>query len=492
MFRFLAFASGVLCLSAHAFAASEEDRRNCATEHNVDAKIAACTSVIEDQATVATVRAMAYHDRAFAYESKGLQALAVADFDEALNIDANDVLALNGRGRANLARGQYDRAIADFTKQLTLVSGSDRLYNGRGMAYLHKGELAPALADFEHAIDINPTNALARNNRAAVLAKQGKPELAIAEYTEALRIAPDFVLCYTNRGRAYEQTGQFQEALADYKRALEQHKNTVEAQRAKAQAKQLFARLSSLIAEGKATPHAVVLSERRVALVVGNSAYRNVPVLSNPVNDAKDVAGALRAVGFSDVRELYDGDLASFSKALKDFGDVAATSDWAVIYYAGHGVEVGGTNYLVPVDAKLDQQSHVEDEAMPLSRLLSKVSQASKMQLVILDACRNNPFLAKMRSASKATRSISPGLASIEPESGVLVAFSARDGTTALDGAGLHSPYAQALVQYLAEPGLEIGLLFRKVHDAVYAKTAKQQEPFTYGELPAQQFYFKQ
>jgi uncharacterized caspase-like protein len=183
--------------------------------------------------------------------------------------------------------------------------------------------------------------------------------------------------------------------------------------------------------------------------------------------------------------------LATFGKALKDFGDLAAAADWAVIYYAGHGIEAGGVNYLIPVDAKLERQSHIEDEAMPLSRLLSKVSAASKMQLVIVDACRNNPFIGKMQGTGRSTRAISSGLASIEPESGVLVAYSARDGTTALDGAGPNSPFAEALVKYLTEPGLEIGLLFRKVRDAVYTATNKQQEPFTYGSLPAQPFYFK-
>jgi len=332
----------------------------------------------------------------------------------------------------------------------------------------------------------------ARHNHAVVLGKQGKPDLAIAEYTEALRIAPEYLLCYVNRGRAYEQTGQFQLALADYQHALEQQGRGTYDLRAKTQAKQRFTRLSALVAEGKATTRSVALSERRVALVVGNSAYRHVPPLANPVNDAKAVAGALRAAGFGKVRELYDGDLAGFTAALKDFGDLASVSDWAVIYYAGHGVEVGGSNFLIPVDAVLARQAHVEDEAMPLSRLLSKVSAASKMQLVILDACRNNPFVAKMHSTGRSTRSISPGLAPIEPESGVLVAYSARDGTTAVDGDGPNSPFAQALVQYLPEPGLEIGLLFRKVRDAVYERTSRRQEPFTYGSLPAQPFFFRQ
>jgi len=157
-------------------------------------------------------------------------------------------------------------------------------------------------------------------------------------------------------------------------------------------------------------------------------------------------------------------------KALKEFGDAATGADWAVIYFAGHGIE---------------------DETVPLSRVLGKVSGASKMQLVVLDACRNNPFVPKMRQAGRQTRSIGRGLASIEPESGVLIAYAARDGTTALDGDSANSPYAQALAKYLSEPGLEISLLFRKVRDDVYSRTGRQQEPYTYGSLPAQPFYFK-
>jgi len=493
MLRLMAFAAGVLYLSGQVLAATEEDRRGCASEHNADIRIGACTRVIEDKTTAPAVRTMAFRDRGVAYANKGLQELAIADFDEALKADAKDPAALSGRGKAYQARGQYDRAIADFSALVRLLPGSERAHNDRGLAYLHKGELGPALADFERAIAINTTYVGARNNRAVVLARQGKPDLAIAEYSEALRLDPEFVLAYTNRGRAYEQRGEFEQALADYKHALDRPgRKTTDDQRAKLQAKQRFTRLSALIAEGKATRKNVVLAEHRVALVVGNSAYQSVPALANPVNDAKAIAAALRKVGFSEVREVYDANLATFAKALKDFGDLAAATDWAVVYYAGHGMELGGVNYLIPIDAKLEQQSHVEDETMPLSRVLGKVSLASKMQLVILDACRNNPFVARMRSTSKSSRSIGSGLASIEPESGVLVAYSARDGTTALDGDGLNSPFAEALGQYLTEPGLEIGLLFRKVRDAVYTRTGKQQEPFTYGSLPAQPFFFKQ
>jgi tetratricopeptide (TPR) repeat protein len=492
MMRSVALVLGVLCLAAQGLAASEEDRRSCSADQNAEVRIGACSRLLEDKDTLPAVRTMAYRERGLAYAIKGLQELAVADFDAALHIDPEDVAALNGRGRANMARGQYDRAIADFNEQLRLVPRNDRAHNDRGLAHLRKGETGPALADFESAIAINPANGSARNNRGLILAKEGKFDLAIAEYTEVLRLDPEFLLVYGNRGRAYEESGQLEKAIADYKQAVErQGHRSNENQRAKATAKLRLTRLTALITQGKAAPGRLALQERRVALVIGNSAYQNVPALRNPNNDAKAIAVALRGVGFTEVRERYDVDLASFGTALKEFGDLAATADWAVIYYAGHGIEVGGVNYLIPVDAKLEQQSHVEDEAMPLSRLLSKSAVASKMQLVILDACRSNPFIPKMRNIGKSTRSIAPGLASIEPESGVLVAYAARDGTTAMDGDSSNSPYAVALAKYLTEPGLEIGLLFRKVRDEVYTKTGKQQEPFTYGSLPAQPFFFR-
>ena len=493
MRRSVALVFGLTLACGSALAASEQDRRDCAGSQNLDDRFAACTRVIEDQATPPPVRAIAYRNRGNAYASKALYDLAILDFDEALKIAPQDLPARFSRGRALNLRGQYDRAIVDLTELLRLNPQGERGYNERGLAYLRKGDLDQALADFDSALKINPHLPYARNNRALILARQGKLDLAVAEYNEALRLDPDYLMAYSNRGRAYEEMGQFEQALADYKTAADKQarpKNDDD-QRAKAAAKQRQARLAALIAEGKATPKAVASAERRVALVIGNSAYQHVPTLRNPANDAKSVAAALRSLGFIEVRELYDASLSDLGRTLKDFGDLAAGADWAIIYYAGHGIEMSGTNYLIPTDAKLEQQTHVEDEALPLSRLLSKVTPASKMQLVILDACRNNPFIAKMRMTGRAVRSLKQGLASIEPESGVLVAYAARDGTTALDGDSAHSPYAEALVRRMLEPGLEIGLLFRKVRDDVYAKTARQQEPYTYGSLPAQPFYFR-
>jgi uncharacterized caspase-like protein len=143
-----------------------------------------------------------------------------------------------------------------------------------------------------------------------------------------------------------------------------------------------------------------------------------------------------------------------------------------------------------PVDAKLTRAEHLVDEAVTLTRVLSKTADAHKLRMVILDACRSNPF--RMASPEGRSRSISRGLSPVEPARGVLVAYAARDGTTADDGDSGHSAFTQALLANLETPGLDIRIMFSKVRDDVLAHTNNAQEPFTYGSLPGQEFYFKQ
>jgi tetratricopeptide (TPR) repeat protein len=494
MLRAAVLLLGAMLLSAPAFAATETDRRDCSGESSPDRKIAACTHILEDAKSPSALRVTAYRSRGITYSKKGLYELATADFDEALKLDPRDALSMGSRGYAYAQRGQYDRAIADLGEALRLNPKSDRAYNERGRVYLRKNELEAAFNDFDAAVRINPKSVHALNNRALVLARRGRFDEAIDGFTEALKVDPRYLLAYTNRARSYEEKGELELALADLKKAAEgvPRPNMEEDQRAKATGAKEAPRLTLAIAQGKVVGSKAP-SERRVALVVGNSAYAHATPLRNPASDAKLLAASLRQAGFTEVREVFDADLSTLGKALKDFGDLAVGSDWAVIYFAGHGIEVGGTNYLIPVDARLEQQAHVEDEAMPLSRVMSKVIGASKLQLVILDACRNNPFVPRMRGTGRQSRSIGSGLTAIEPESGVLVAYAARDGTTALDGetTSANSPYADALARYMGEQGLEISLLFRKVRDDVLIKTGKQQEPYTYGSLPAQPFYFR-
>jgi uncharacterized caspase-like protein len=228
-----------------------------------------------------------------------------------------------------------------------------------------------------------------------------------------------------------------------------------------------------------------------VALVIGNGRYTAVGALPNPTRDAAAIGRVLKSVGFKTVQVENDLDRDAMIKALRRFEAEAEKADWAVVYYAGHGIEVGGVNYLVPVDARLKTDKDVQDEAVPLDRVLSSVDSTRKLRLVILDACRDNPFASQMKRTI-ARRAVSRGLAPVEPEGSTLVAYAAKGGEVALDGeGGENSPYVSALVKHLATPGLEVNFLFRRVRDEVLTSTHKKQNPHVYGTLASEEFYFR-
>lgn len=226
---------------------------------------------------------------------------------------------------------------------------------------------------------------------------------------------------------------------------------------------------------------------QKVALVIGNSVYENVPHLPNPSNDADAMAAAFGRLGF-DVTLAKDISVNSLRKTLATFAITAAHSDMAAIYYAGHGIEVEGKNYIIPVDAELENVVVAGFELISLEAIIDSMGGSSGLKLIFLDACRDNPFRQTMNT-SFATRSIGRGLASIEPDSGIVISYAAKAGTVAYDGKGKHSPYTEALLDHMEEPGLELQFLFRRVRDAVLRQTARSQEPFFYGSLPDRAFY---
>src|ERR1700686_891247 len=224
-------------------------------------------------------------------------------------------------------------------------------------------------------------------------------------------------------------------------------------------------------------------AEKRVALVLGNSAYQNAPPLSNPANDSALIAATLKNAGFDVVDSRSDLPALEMRRALRDFADAARDADIAVVYYAGHGMEVDGTNYLIPVDAKLERDTDVYDEALSLDRILVAAEPAKQLRLVILDACRDNPFAKNMKK-TVALRAIGRGLAKIEPTSpNTLIAYSAKAGSTALDGDAKNSPFTIALAKHLTTPGLDVRRAFGFVRDDVLKTTGNRQEPFVYGSL---------
>jgi uncharacterized caspase-like protein len=226
-----------------------------------------------------------------------------------------------------------------------------------------------------------------------------------------------------------------------------------------------------------------------VALLIGNQDYSSTTALKNPKNDVELMRATLAAAGFDEIEVAFDLDLVEMRKALRNFEDKSEGSEVAVLYYSGHGMEMNGQNYLIPTDAVLKSDKDVEDEALPLDRAERSLSGATKLKLIILDACRNNPFIDTM-TRSFGTRAIQKGLAKIEPEGAdTLVAYASRAGTVALDGSGANSPFAQALAKYIAQPGVDVRIALGQVRDEVVQVTQRRQEPFVYGSLGGAQIF---
>jgi hypothetical protein len=222
---------------------------------------------------------------------------------------------------------------------------------------------------------------------------------------------------------------------------------------------------------------------KRVALVMGNSAYQNVTRLANPANDSEAISTVLKKAGFDVVALKRDLNVSEMRRALRDFSDNVRDADVAIIYFAGHGIEINGNNYLIPVDAVLERDIDAFDEAIPLDRILTVIEPAKQLRLVILDACRDNPFNKSMKRMI-GSRAIGRGLAKVEPESpNTLIAFAAKAGSTASDGDSTNSPFTAALVKFLPRPGLDLRKAFGYARDDVLKATNNKQEPFIYGSL---------
>lgn len=460
---------------------------------------------------------------------------ALGEVNHALKLDPRDTDLLNARAILFELLGEHERAFADIEAAIRIAPEEPKLYLVRGTLWRETGNLEKALEDQNKAIAINkdPNFPDMNSQRGDTHRYLGNYDKALADYDEALRIRPTLVHAIVGRGLVFEKQGNLEAARKEFKRALATKDIGTTALLSTEERKTAEARLAALDSgapqpvispapKKASSPNSIPTPSlalpdvdagqagpgKRVALIIGNSAYENASPLTNPERDAKAIAETLRKVGFETVTLAKDASRDSLVNALRDFANVAEKADWAVVYYAGHGIEVNGTNYLIPVDAKLSVDRDVQFEAVPLDQVLASVGQAKKIKLIILDACRDNPFVPKMRkspapesrsaSASTAggvvgTRAVGPGLGRIEDKStgqATLVVYSAKHGQVALDGDGDNSPFAIAFVQRVATPGVEINKIFRLVRDDVMEATAGRQEPFTYGSLPGKEDFF--
>ncbi len=484
---------------------------------------------------------MYYGNRAVTYSEKGEPARALSDFNRDVQLEPRVAAVFNNRGLFFLQRQDLDQAIADFSEAIRLDPKYSKPLANRGEAWRLKGDLDRSIADLDQAIAIDPSDPLNYARRADTLRYRGDYQLSLGEYDRALAIMPDYIPAFTGRGLAYERLGNPEAARAEFNRALASHsylanidysKSSLETARARLAALDSGAPLPVILPAPRkaesatsiptpsvaapivapATIHATAASQgRRIALVIGNSGYRNVVQLINPQNDAQAIGTTLRNIGFDNVTVLVNLTREHLLNALRAFADDARSADWAMVYYAGHGVELDGVDYLVPVDAKIASERDAQTQAVPLAEVTAATEGARKLKLVLLDACRDNPFLAQAQKPStpgliasaarsgveadtrSLTQSLGPpkGLAQVKADSGTLVFFAAKGGQRALDGDGPDSPFAVAMLQRIATPGVEISKIFRLVRDDVMEATAGRQEPHVYGSPPGgENFYF--
>lgn len=235
---------------------------------------------------------------------------------------------------------------------------------------------------------------------------------------------------------------------------------------------------------------ATSLAEKRVALVIGNSVYKHAGELTNPKNDATDVSAALKKVGFQ-VIDGFDLDKVSFDRKIRDFANALSGAEVGLFFYAGHGLQVAGQNYLVPTDAELTTAASLEFEMVRLDVVHRIMEHATQTNILFLDACRNNP-LARNLSRALGTRSteIGRGLAAVESGSGTLISFSTQPGNVALDGTGRNSPFAAALAKQVSTSSDDLSAMLIAVRNDVMSATQRKQVPWEHSALTGR-FYFK-
>lgn len=467
-----------------------------------------------------------YNLRGSAYYDKGDYDIAIADFDDALKLGPPDGIIFHNRGNAWRGKGDYLKAIADYDMSIKADPRSAFSFQNRGIAKEALGDLDGALADINQAIRLDPTLPQPLINRTAIWRAKNDLDRAIADGSEAIRLAkekppvnivtpPNSVLIsgYTHRALAYEAKGDYAHAKDDYKAAL-----AIVASDAGSKANQATAKVRlSLVTDAAVLvprdapspttqPTAAPASQQtgaapapspapairgtRMALVIGNGAYARIKALPNPPNDARAVAKSLRDIGFI-VSEGVDLDRTAMQKMTREFLREAARAQVVVVYYAGHGVQVDGRNYLIPVDVELKPGASMTETMIDMDTIMAGLDDQVRTNILIFDACRNNP-MAQQVAAAGSSRGIEGASGLAAPSSlgsgatlgaGTLIAFATAPGQVALDGEGANSPFSAALSHHIGTPGLEVQQMLTRVRAEVVSTTQNKQVPWSNSSL---------
>ncbi|MBN8979725.1 MAG: caspase family protein [Rhizobiales bacterium] len=500
-----------------------------------DQQISACNKILALKVFTGEKLATIYFWRAVAYNKKGDYKNVIADTTQALKLTPKSIELLNMRGSAYYDSGEPDIAISDFTDALAIGPPSGTIYHNRGNAYRNKGDYKKALDDYTRAIDLGTRNSYTYQNRGLVKQTLGDLDGAMADINEAIRADPSLagphtaravlwrakgnidkaiadcteavtlakakqplnvmtppgrvlINAYLQRGLSYEANGQFDLAKDDYNSTMQgiAVDNVSKANQATAKVR------LSLLSDAPATAPVkkTETAGRRVALVIGNGAYRNFPALPNPPNDARAVAKSLRDLGY-EVTEGIDLTQDKMQKMTREFMRNAAQAKTLVLYYAGHGVQISGRNFLVPIDVTPDAGAAVTDSMTDMDKILAGLDDQVRTNVLIFDACRNDPFSqaasaggrgVEIKTRSGLAQPVAPSAGSTLG-AGTLIAFATAPGQVALDGDGANSPFSAALTRHISTPGLEVQQMLTRVRAEVVAGTHNKQVPWSNSSL---------
>ncbi len=381
------------------------------------------------------------------------------------------VLAYIHRGEAYENKGDRDHAIADYSEAIRLKPNVSGYFDMRAAAEEKSGAIEAAQADFRRAVSFDPKNQDALNGLKRI-------ETRSAARTETASPAAPSAGASVSAPSNPAASGHAASGAASPSAVATAATAAVGAAPAATTA---AAALSPVPA---ASPPSTG-NGARIALVIGNGAYVNANPLPNPPNDAHAIAAALRDIGF-DVQEGTNLDRAGMEKEFRDFLHKASNAGISLLFYAGHGMQVDGKNYLVPVDAKLAEASDLSFETIEIDKLLNELGDPGHTNIILLDACRDNPLARSFARRLPATRSaaVSTGLAAYSAVgTGTLIAYATAPGQTALDGDGSNSPFTTSLLHNIRVPGLEIRQVLTRVRAEVAARTGNKQIPWDNSSL---------
>ncbi|HSM42409.1 MAG TPA: caspase family protein [Afifellaceae bacterium] len=457
--------------------------------------INACKSIIDGRRASPAETATALFRRGRAYSKANNPIRAMEDYDKAIELDPNLADAHNNRGSIFNSRQQYDLAMEAFDKAIAADPN-------HAIAHLNRSVIHETNNDIDRALT---------ELRAVV----GLTQEGDATHTRAVERIAELEKQVAQAGPPTENTaGANESGNADARReTLRQEKARYEALLkanviSPAEAEVAIAKIDAIL--GAADPGAAAKAgtekktatstptnqapkvtplppdERRVALVIGNSAYTNTTELPNPQKDARLIAKSLTDVGF-DVNLVIDATQSEMKRAMLEFGRaLRKDATTGLFYYAGHGVQVRGRNYLIPVNASISAEDEIDLEGIDVNDFLRVMNDSrSRVNIVVLDACRNNPFARAFRSAGNG------GLAPVQAPRGTFIAYATAPGHVALDGEGReNSPYTEALSRAIAQPGLSLESVFKRTRAEVLKATSEQQVPWETSSITGD-FYFR-